>query len=94
VAFAGIAKPERFFDALEGAGLELAARVRFRDHHRYRERDHRGLGPGLLVTTEKDAVRLPRGDFCFLRVSANILNFEALSRLMAAKIETAASEPD
>jgi tetraacyldisaccharide 4'-kinase len=50
VAFAGIAKPERFFDALEGAGLELAARVRFRDHHRYRERRHPcRLGP--LVDT-------------------------------------------
>src|SRR5262249_12466981 len=39
VAFAGIAKPERFFGALESLGLSLSKRVRFRDHHAYTNRD-------------------------------------------------------
>src|SRR5688572_12693059 len=34
-AFAGIAKPERFFSTLEGMGIPLADRIRFRDHHTY-----------------------------------------------------------
>ena len=35
VAFCGIARPEQFFAGLENAGLKLAARFAFPDHHRY-----------------------------------------------------------
>ncbi len=64
-AFCGIARPEQFFEGLEAAGLQLADRVAFPDHHRYRARDlnrlvalaHRSAAAGL-VTTEKDRVRL------------------------------------
>jgi tetraacyldisaccharide 4'-kinase len=65
VAFAGIGRPEKFFDTLEGLGCRVAAKRAFADHHPFtsgeierlktdaRKRDAR------LVTTEKDAVRLP-----------------------------------
>ena len=33
VAFCGIARPEQFFAGLEAAGLQLAARLAFPDHH-------------------------------------------------------------
>jgi tetraacyldisaccharide 4'-kinase len=64
-AFCGIARPEQFFAGLEAAGLRLAARVAFPDHHRYTPADLRRLaasaraaGATALVTTGKDQVRL------------------------------------
>jgi len=64
-AFCGIARPEQFFAGLEAAGLRLAARSAFSDHHRYTsiDLDHlavtaRAAGATALVTTEKDLVRL------------------------------------
>jgi tetraacyldisaccharide 4'-kinase len=64
-AFCGIARPEQFFAGLESAGLHLAARVAFPDHHRYSPRDINRLiatahaaGATAIITTEKDLVRL------------------------------------
>ena len=64
-AFCGIARPEQFFTGLETAGLRLAVRTVFRDHHRYTAPDVSGLiaaaraaGAAALITTEKDRVRL------------------------------------
>jgi tetraacyldisaccharide 4'-kinase len=65
IAFCGIARPEQFFSGLETAGLHLAARIAFSDHHRYSPRDlarladaARKSGITTLITTEKDRVRL------------------------------------
>jgi tetraacyldisaccharide 4'-kinase len=65
LAFAGIAAPERLAEALAGLGAIVRGVVAFPDHHRYRRQDlvavvHRArvVGASLLVTTEKDAVRL------------------------------------
>ena len=62
VAFCGIARPEQFFAGLEADGVRIARRFVFADHHRYTERDVARLaaaaGDGVLLTTEKDAVRL------------------------------------
>ena len=64
VAFAGIARPQRFFDALRSLGYEVARELAFRDHHWYTARDRqliqsaaRETGAALVVTTAKDAVR-------------------------------------
>jgi tetraacyldisaccharide 4'-kinase len=63
-AFAGIARPERFFADLERSGWSLTGRRSFRDHHAYSSADLEALGRAardsgaeLIVTTEKDAVR-------------------------------------
>jgi tetraacyldisaccharide 4'-kinase len=65
VAFCGIARPGQFFAGLEGAGLHIAARFAFRDHHRYSAADLKSLasaartaGAAVLLTTGKDFVRL------------------------------------
>lgn len=65
VALAGIASPQRFFADLRAAGWPIARTIAFRDHHRYSQRDleriareARAAGAALVVTTEKDAVRL------------------------------------
>jgi tetraacyldisaccharide 4'-kinase len=64
LAFAGIGDPERFFETLARAGIDVRVRRVFADHHRY----HRGEAIELIkhcerdglvpVTTEKDWVRL------------------------------------
>ena len=55
-AVAGIADPERFFQQLRCAGLELISHP-FPDHHRYR-REELAFGDGLpVLMTEKDAVK-------------------------------------
>ena len=65
VAVAGIARPERFAQALGASGRAVARLVAFRDHHRYRRRDLdtiatavRETGASMVLTTEKDAIRL------------------------------------
>jgi tetraacyldisaccharide 4'-kinase len=64
-AFAGIAKPQRFFGDLEKAGWKLNGRRSFGDHHHFSvpeleeiERAAMSSGAGLILTTEKDFVRL------------------------------------
>ena len=65
VAFAGIARPEKFFATLEALSCELLGRHPFADHHRYRAHEVLVLADkaakldALLVTTAKDQVRLP-----------------------------------
>ncbi len=65
VAFCGIARPDQFFRGLEAAGLRLAARFVFPDHHCYTAGDlervkseAKKAGATALLTTEKDRVRL------------------------------------
>jgi tetraacyldisaccharide 4'-kinase len=65
-AVAGIARPRRFFSALREQGYEVVCELPFSDHHWYTRRDldriraaARESGAHLVVTTEKDAVRLP-----------------------------------
>ncbi len=65
-AFSGIARPGRFENDLGALGVRLAGARRFRDHHHYTLRDleevareARAAGAEVLVTTEKDMVRIP-----------------------------------
>jgi tetraacyldisaccharide-1-P 4'-kinase len=56
---AAIARPDRLARELGELGGEIAARLVFRDHHRYRREDLAALDPTLRwVTTAKDAVKL------------------------------------
>jgi tetraacyldisaccharide 4'-kinase len=64
-AFCGIARPAQFFAGLEAAGVQIAARTAFRDHHRYTPADlkrimdaARAAGATALLTTEKDCLRM------------------------------------
>jgi len=65
VAFAGIGRPEKFFETLTELSCTLLGTHAFGDHHRFREQEVRTLADkaarlgAVLVTTAKDAVRLP-----------------------------------
>jgi len=92
VAIAGIARPERFFEAVENLGVTLASRVTFRDHHAFTSEEIAELSKTgskqLLITTEKDSVRLEGtslADFLHLRISANILEFDRLMELIRSR---------
>jgi tetraacyldisaccharide 4'-kinase len=65
VAFAGIARPEKFFDGLAQGGVSVVARRPFPDHYAYTMREIQDIVEtaarlgATAVTTPKDAVRLP-----------------------------------
>jgi tetraacyldisaccharide 4'-kinase len=66
LAFSGIARPEAFFADVDACGAHLVARRAFPDHHSFSPDDMlhvartgNEVGATALVTTEKDAVRLP-----------------------------------
>jgi tetraacyldisaccharide 4'-kinase len=67
LAFAGIAIPDKFFAALRLAGVTIVGCEAFADHHAFTKAELARLGAraralgAILVTTPKDAVRLPVG---------------------------------
>jgi len=71
LAFCGIAKPQRFFELLEGSGAHILGRFAFPDHFPYPQPARKKLmeafresGAESAVTTEKDAVKFdPAGEF-------------------------------
>lgn len=93
LAFAGIGRPAKFFRTLEGLGAEIVATRSFPDHAPLGRpvlqrlirtaRDARAQ----LVTTEKDAVRLPpeiRRDVLVLPVRLSAADWAPLDRALAA----------
>lgn len=92
VAFAGLARPEKFFDTLEAVGAEVADVVPYPDHHPYTEDDLTWLAQmaeersARLITTEKDAARLSpawRERVAVLPVAARFADEAALDALLA-----------
>lgn len=89
LAFAGIGRPDKFFATLAEAGAVIAATRPFPDHHPYRRGELAALAAEAqrleadLVTTEKDAARLPPAFAARVRVLRVRLVFadaEALRR--------------
>jgi tetraacyldisaccharide 4'-kinase len=64
VAFAGVARPEKFYATLRRIGAQVVATRDFSDHHAFKEREIAALieearrRRAILTTTEKDRVRL------------------------------------
>jgi len=84
-ALSGIAQPESFENSLIKLGAELVYSKRFADHHRFTQQEvlnavNRGKKrqAGVIITTQKDAVRFPKIDrrdlpIYFMRVEIKIV---------------------
>ena len=65
IAFAGIARPAKFYDTLKQAGATIISTHDFADHHQFTASELSKLQSEVttknatLITTEKDHVRLP-----------------------------------
>lgn len=92
IAFAGIGRPEKFFATLRDQGVELIETCLYADHHVYtaaeiarlkaKARDHQAL----LITTEKDYVRLTpieRDGITMLPIQSQFADEHALSSLLS-----------
>lgn len=99
-AFAGIGRPNKFFDSLRRLGAELVEEVPFADHHRFSDTEIEGLFvlaaeyDAALITTEKDHVRLPPGYRRGIHSFPVEVRFEdelTLRRLLHPVIQSAAS---
>jgi len=101
LAFAGIANPERFFDTLRDSGAHLVRTEAFPDHHPYRSLTiqrllytARELG-AVVVTTEKDAVRLPQafqGRVMVQRIEICFEDEAALNAVLAPALDQIPSQ--
>jgi tetraacyldisaccharide 4'-kinase len=96
LAFAGIARPAKFFATLEALGAHVAIARGFGDHHRYSstqlealltEAASLGLTP---VTTEKDIVRLEPAYARKIAALPVIMRFEEPDRVAALLAEALA----
>ena len=93
LAFAGIARPEKFFASLSSIGASVAATRVFPDHHPFTSTEIEALLAEasdrdlVLVTTEKDHVRIAQIHARAIVALPVTLNFEdprAVARLLAA----------
>ncbi len=88
LALSSIGHPQSFERTLTELGALLVKRVRFPDHHWYKETELREVGEEalrrqaeLIITTEKDAVRIPPGtkspvELLYLKIKLRIVKGE------------------
>ncbi len=94
LAFAGLGDNRSFFAMLKALGAEVVHEIGFPDHHPYDRRDLARLAAfpdvEMLVTTEKDAVKLSQLDLpanlFYLGIEAVIEKEEELVRLIVEKL--------
>jgi tetraacyldisaccharide 4'-kinase len=89
VAFTGIGRPEKFFAMLSGAGVSVAARHPFPDHHPFSDADLNTILSqasqldAIPVTTPKDIVRIPPAQKQLLTAVGVSLAWQDLAALNA-----------
>ena len=81
-AFCGIGNPRAFFDDLRRWRVPIAGQSTFRDHHKYKTTDLRGLekaahkaGAIAFVTTEKDAENLHERNGAAIPIYVAVIDF-------------------
>jgi len=94
-AFSGLADNQQFFDMLRSTGANIVGSEKFRDHHRYSFREVQRLkkaaeeaGVDLMVTTEKDAVKIDDTSIASLRVQMKVIPEEAFFKELVKRLES------
>jgi tetraacyldisaccharide 4'-kinase len=100
MAFGGIASPEGFKNFLLRSGTDIVYKNRFVDHHRFSKNELANIfniacakGAAFAVTTEKDAVRLPK-DFeariptYFVKTDIEIISGEEIFEEAVSKFDS------
>lgn len=102
VAFAGIGRPDKFFETLRAISADVAATHPFPDHHAYQRGEietiiAQAVGlRALAVTTSKDAVRLPadlRRQVAVLTITVDWDNPAGLDRLLRSVLPEKGGRP-
>lgn len=95
-AFAGIGRPEKFVASLETGGAQVTGSCFFPDHHPYEEDEILQLkavaGDAMLVTTEKDFVRLTTAQREGIRILKVSAGFDEPA-VMAGLLDSVAPRP-
>ena len=100
VAFCGIGRPEKFYQSARHAGYDLLTTHDFPDHHPFSEKELIALQneaaslEAVLVTTEKDHVRLPASfqhSVETLPVTMRVDKHDELKSLLLAAVGQAAA---
>ena len=95
IAFAGIGRPEKFYNSLRQAGVNVVKTFDFPDHHAYSEQELRDLIDMAwkedceLFTTAKDFVKIPdelRHHFKVLEIAIEWKDKENLFRFLQDRI--------
>lgn len=103
VAFAGIGRPEKFFDTLKSLEVDIRDAVPFADHHAFTDGDLTYLrrlatdNQARLITTEKDYARLPvdqRLDIETLPIEIQFDDLATLDKLLEDVVKPAAHGKD
>ena len=86
LAVCAVAMPERFYEAIRECEGTIVETLEFPDHHSYSERDWREINRNrnqvdMIVTTEKDYVKLARFPF-------------SAGKLLALRVEMSVDRPD
>lgn len=102
IAFAGLGYPQKFFDFLKhDLGYTVVDTLAFADHCPYTRKDVQALrqkakdADALLLTTEKDYLRLPRGykdDIYTIPVSMTFENAVELQHFIVQKLSSDMNE--
>ncbi|MBL7081034.1 MAG: tetraacyldisaccharide 4'-kinase [Candidatus Omnitrophica bacterium] len=79
----GIAEPQSFENLISNLGITIGSSFGFPDHYLYREedlkeiiRDSKEKGISKIITTEKDAVRLPAMNYELLAMDCFVLSIQ------------------
>ena len=91
-ALAAIGRPQRFFAALERAGIKPITHA-FPDHYQYRRADVTFADRRAVLMTEKDAVKCAQfADARFWRVGLEVAMDDAFGRRLLSLLEKAAAK--
>lgn len=91
IAFCGIARPEKFFQTLKNLNLNVIEKIPYPDHFLYSKNDLENLrkkgkrANALLVTTEKDIVKIPedfKREFYSIPVEVKLSNPSVLRNML------------